>query len=82
MELKDHNAYSAIYILFVNANLKPSRLNELFNNRHGQFDRSCALSKLGFVPVEKHLLQASYEVALLCAKKKNAHTIVVKFVKF
>ena len=83
--------------VFANANLKPSRLNEHFNNRHGgtdaghdlnslkikreRFDRSGTLPKLGFVPVEKPLLQASYEVALLCAKKKKAHTIAEELVK-
>ncbi|XP_068239754.1 protein FAM200C-like [Palaemon carinicauda] len=46
-----------------------------------RFDRSGTLSKLGFVPVEKPLLQASYEVAVLCAKKKKAHTIAEELLK-
>ncbi|XP_068214549.1 protein FAM200C-like [Palaemon carinicauda] len=95
MELNDHSASSAA--VFANANLQPSRLSEHFNNRHGgtdaehdfnslkikreRFDRSGTLSKLGFVPVEKPLLQASYEVALLCAKKKKAHTIAEELLK-
>ncbi|XP_068230406.1 protein FAM200C-like [Palaemon carinicauda] len=82
--------------VFANANLQSSRLNEHFNNLHGgtdaghdlkilkikreRFDRSGTLSKLDFVPVEKPLLQASYEVALLCAKKKKAHTIAEELV--
>lgn len=73
--------------VFTNANLKPSRLNEHFNNRHGgaksgndfntlkikrgRFDRGGTLPKQGFVPIEKPLLQASYQVAFLCAKKKS-----------
>ena len=84
-------------IVFANANLKSSRLNEHFNNRHGgtdaghdlnslkikreRFDRSGTLSELGFVSVEKPLLQASYEVALLCAREKEAHTIAEELLK-
>ena len=83
MEHSDRSAYS----VFAHANLKPSSLNEHFNNRHGgtdaghdlislkikreQFDRSGTLPKRGFVPVEKTLLQASYHVAFMCAKKKQ-----------
>lgn len=83
--------------VFTNANLRPSRLNEHFNNRHGgtdagqdlnslktkreRFGRSGTMSNLGFVPVEKPLLQASYEVPLLCAKKKKNPTIAEELVK-
>ncbi|KAK4327553.1 hypothetical protein Pmani_001960 [Petrolisthes manimaculis] len=83
--------------VFSNANLKPSRLKEHFNNRHGgtdaghdlnslkikreRFDRSGTLPKRGFVPVEKPLLQAYYDVAFLCAKKKKPHTIAEELVK-
>ncbi|XP_068221363.1 protein FAM200C-like [Palaemon carinicauda] len=55
-------------------------LNSLKIKRE-RFDHSGTLSKLGFVPVEKPLLQASYEVALLCAKKKKTHTIAEELVK-
>ena len=83
--------------VFSNANLKPSRLNEHFNNRHGgtdaghdlnslnikreRFDRSGTLPKRGFVPVEKPLLQASYDIAFLFAKNKKLHTIAEELVK-
>jgi len=83
--------------VFTNANLKPSRLNEHFNNRHGgaksgndfntlkikrgRFDGGGTLPKQGFVPIEKPLLQASYQVAFLCAKKKKPHTVAEELVK-
>ena len=33
------------------------------------------------MPVEKPLMQASYEIILLCAKKKKTHTIAEELVK-
>ena len=70
-----------------NANLKPSRLKENFDNCHGgaksgsnlntlkikkaRFHQSGTLEKHGFVPIDKPLLHASYKVAFLCAKKTS-----------
>ena len=71
-----------------NANLKPSRLKEHFDNCHGgaksgndlntlkikraRFRQSGTLEKHGFVPIDKPSLHASYKVAFLCAKVKLA----------
>ena len=80
-----------------NANLKPSRLKEHFDNRHGgaksgndlntlkikriRFDQSGTLEKHGFSPIGKPLLHASYKVAFLCARKNKPHTVAEELVK-
>ena len=72
-----------------NANLKPSRLKEHFENRHAgaksgnnlntlkikraRFHQSGTLEKHGFLPIDKPLLHASYKIAFLCTKK-TSHT--------
>ena len=75
-----------------NANLKPSRLKEHFDNRHGsaksgnnlhtlkskrtRFDQIGTLEKHGFSPIDKPLLHAFYKVAFRCARKNKPLTVV------
>ena len=70
-----------------NANLKPSRLKEHFDNRHGgakpgndlitlkikmaRFHQSGTLEKHKYLPIDKPLLHASSKVAFLCTKIKQ-----------
>lgn len=84
-------------VKFSNANLKPSKLNEHFQNQHGgleagtdletlqlkraRFDRSGTLPKLGFVQIVKPLLYASYQVAYQVAKCKKPHSIAEELIK-
>ena len=84
-------------IVLSNANLKPLRLKEHFDNRHwgaklgndfntlkikrARFHQSGTLEKHGFLPIDKPLLHTSYKVAFLCAKKSKPHTIVEELVK-
>ncbi|XP_076315070.1 protein FAM200C-like [Tachypleus tridentatus] len=83
--------------LFSNANLKPSKLDEHFQNKHGgrdagndivtlrvkraRFDQVGTLPTYGFSPTEKPLLRASYEVAYQIAKSKKPHTIGEELIK-
>ncbi|XP_076315072.1 protein FAM200C-like [Tachypleus tridentatus] len=83
--------------LFSNANLKPSKLDEHFQNKHGgrdagndivtlrvkraRFDQVGTLPTYGFSPTEKPLLSASYEVAYQIAKSKKPHTIGEELIK-
>ncbi|XP_068246893.1 protein FAM200C-like [Palaemon carinicauda] len=76
--------------LFSNANLKPSKLDEHFKNKHGgrdagnyivtlsakraRFDQFGTLPTYRFSPTGKPLLCASYEVAYQIAKSKKPHT--------
>ena len=77
--------------------MKPSRLKEHFNNKHGgvkpgqdseslkikrvRFDSIGTLPKMGFVPADKLLLLASYKVAYEIAKNKKPHTIAENLIK-
>ena len=70
--------------MFLNVNLKPSKRDEHFKNRHGgkiarkdnvtlpvekaRFDRAGTLLTYGFSPPVKPLLRASYEAAYQIAK--------------
>lgn len=83
--------------LFSNSNLKPSKLYEHFRNQHGgesagyslnilkskktRFDACGTIAKFNLVTVEKPLLEASYQIAYLCAKNKKSHTIAEELVK-
>ena len=74
--------------MFSNSNLKPSKLDEHFKNRHGgvnagndivtlqvkraRFDRAGTLRIYGFSPPEKPLLLASYEAAYQIVKVEEA----------
>ena len=85
-------------ILFSNSNLKPSKLAEHFQNKHGgntktgndldslkakrtRYDIKGTLPKLGFTPVDKPLLLASFKVAYEVAKMKKPHTIAETLIK-
>lgn len=83
--------------IFSNCNLKPSKLLEHFNNLHGgegaghsmnslkskkaRFDTSGTILKLCGPAIQKPLLEASYQVAYLCAKRKKPHTIAEELIK-
>ena len=83
--------------MFSNANLKPSKLDEHFKNRHGgktarnniatlqakraRFDRAGTLPAYGFSPPEKPLLRASYEAAYQIAKLKKPHMVGEELIK-
>ncbi|XP_076325352.1 protein FAM200C-like [Tachypleus tridentatus] len=83
--------------LFSNANLKPSKLDEHFKNKHGgrdagndivtlrvkraRFDQVGTLPTYEVSPTEKPLLRASYEVAYQIAKSKKPHTIGEELIK-
>lgn len=72
--------------IFSNSNLKPSKL-EHCNNQHGgesegyslnilkskktRFDDGGTITKFNIAAVEKPVLEASYQVVYLCAKKKR-----------
>ncbi|XP_045120470.1 protein ZBED8-like [Portunus trituberculatus] len=83
--------------LFSNANLKPSKFDEHFKNKHGgrdagngvvtlrakkaRFDQVGTLPTYGFSPTEKPLLRASYEAAYQIAKSKKPHTVGEELIK-
>ena len=84
-------------VIFCNANMKPSRLKEHFNHKHGgakagldseslkikraRFDSMETLEKWGFVRAEKPLLLGSYKVAYEIAKQEKPHTIAESLIK-
>ena len=77
--------------MFSNANLKPSKLSQHFKNRHGgrdgendiktlrlkraKFDRADTLPTYGFLPPQKPLLPASYQLAQQIVKSKKPHAV-------
>ena len=83
--------------IFANSNLKPSKLLEHFNNQHGgtsarntlhslntkraRFDAAGTITTFVSSSVQKPLLEASYQVAYVCAKKKKPHTIAEEVIK-
>lgn len=83
--------------LFSNPNLKPSKLDEHFKNKHGGreagtdivtirakralFEQVGTLTTYVFSPIEKPLLRASYEVAHQIAKSKKPHIIGEELIK-
>ncbi|XP_045117651.1 protein ZBED8-like [Portunus trituberculatus] len=83
--------------LFSNANLKPSKLDEHFKNKHdgrdagndivtlrdkrARFDQVGTLPTYGFSPTEKPLPRASYEIAYHIAKSKKPHTVGEELIK-
>nr|XP_054593836.1 protein FAM200C-like [Nothobranchius furzeri] len=52
-----------------------------FKVKRARFDEKATLSALGFVPINKPILTASYEVAYLIAKQGKPHTIGETLVK-
>ena len=83
--------------MFPNSNLKPSKLNEHFKNRHGgvnagndiatlqvkraRFDRAGTLRMYGFSSPEKPILLASCEAAYQIVKSKKPHTVGEELIK-
>ncbi len=83
--------------MFSNANLKPSKLDQHFKNKHvgeesgndfgtltakcARFDQAGTLPMYGFSPTEKPLLYASFQVAYLIAKSKKPHTFGKELIK-
>uniref|UniRef100_UPI00358F06DC protein FAM200C-like n=1 Tax=Myxine glutinosa TaxID=7769 RepID=UPI00358F06DC len=83
--------------MFSNSNLKPSKLNEHFQSKHGgrdagndittlkakgtRFDHAGTLPTYGFSPTEKPMLLASYQVAYQVAKSKKPQTIGEELIK-
>ena len=83
--------------MFSNSNLKLSKLDEHFKNKHGGvnagndiatlqvkraiFDRAGTLRMYGFSPPEKPLLLASYEAAYQIVKSKKPHTVEKELIK-
>ena len=84
-------------IMFSNANLKPSKFDEHFKNKHGdrdagndietlrvkrvKLDRAGTLPIYGFSPPQKPLLQASYQVAYQIATSKKLHAVGEELIK-
>lgn len=82
--------------VLANSSMKPAKLKEHFNTNHPQnvsdspdilrnkkarFEKSGTLTKHGFVPTQKPLLEASYKVAYRIAKDKKPHTIAENLIK-
>ena len=83
--------------MFSNTNLKPSKRDEHFKNRHGgktarndivtlqveraRFDRAGTLPTHRFSPPVKPLLRASYEAAYQIARSKKPHTVGEELIK-
>ena len=72
----------ACHFIMCNSNLKPARLNEhqvkhsaaeheqAFQVNRARYDQRGTLPQLGFKPMQKPLLRASYEVAYQCIQVK------------
>ena len=82
--------------VLANASLKPSKLKTNLKNVHpdhagddlatfetkrARFTAAGTLPKLGYVPLRKPAIEASYRVAQRIAKLKKAHTITEELVK-
>ncbi|XP_077306292.1 protein FAM200C-like [Lithobates pipiens] len=79
-----------------NSSLAPAKLREHFLKLHGnhknktlaefkgkraRFDEKATLPVLGFVPINKPILTASYEVAYLIGKQGKPHTVAETLIK-
>uniref|UniRef100_UPI00358FFEDB protein FAM200C-like n=1 Tax=Myxine glutinosa TaxID=7769 RepID=UPI00358FFEDB len=84
------------YKVLAEASMKPSKLKahlasthpthqndseDVFQSKKARFMAKGSLTRHGFQPSTKPILEASYEVALLIAKDKKAHTIGETLVK-
>uniref|UniRef100_UPI00358FFCAA protein FAM200C-like n=1 Tax=Myxine glutinosa TaxID=7769 RepID=UPI00358FFCAA len=84
------------YKVLAEASMKPSKLKahlasthpthqndteDVFRSKKARFMAKGSLTRHGFQPSAKPILEASYEVALLIAKDKKAHTIGETLVK-
>ena len=59
---------------------KDTTLNQ-FKQKRARFDANATITSYGFVPVDKPILTASYEVAYLIAKQGKLHVIGETLVK-
>uniref|UniRef100_UPI00358E8A1A protein FAM200C-like n=1 Tax=Myxine glutinosa TaxID=7769 RepID=UPI00358E8A1A len=88
--------YVLCYKVLAEASMKPSKLKahldsthpthqndseDVFRSKKAHFMAKGSLTRHGFQPSTKPILEASYEVALLIAKDKKAHTIGETLVK-
>ena len=78
-----------------NSNLKPARLREhqakhpaeqkesleALQAKRARYDQKGTLPRLLFQPVQKPLVQASYEVAFLCMREKGSYSVPESLIK-
>ena len=81
------------HLIMCNSNLKPARLKEhqakhpateheqTFQAKRARYDQRGTLLQLGFKPMQKPLLRASYEVAYQCIQVKAAHSTAENLIK-
>ncbi|XP_068232174.1 protein FAM200C-like [Palaemon carinicauda] len=84
------------HFIVCNSNLKPARLRdhqlkhptteheqslEALQAKRARYEKKGTLPQLGFKPVQKPLLQASYEVAYQCIRAKASHSAPENLIK-
>ena len=84
------------HFIMRNSNLKPARLKEhqtkhpaaehkqtfqALQAKRARYDQRGTLPQLGFKPMQKALLRASYEVAYQCIQVKVAHSTAENLIK-
>ena len=84
------------HFIMCNSNLKPAKLKEhqakhlaaeheqtfqALQAKRARYDQRGTLPQLGFKPMQKPLLRASYEVAYQCIQMKVAHSTAENLIK-